>query len=164
MCLCSGAPSLAALRPGGQTQAAHGDDVAQDGRGTALDRVRRREHQGARHAAAQRGGGRAGQQKTVHAEQLAGEFDVEVGRAKVSLPALARAATEEGVVFAGSLGGGYIFPEFLPAFDAVMSLGKLLDLDLDGYKQPQMRRRIETFVTKHGDDPVAFLNALRTTR
>ena len=62
------------------------------------------------------------------AEQLAGEFDVEVRRAKVSLPALARAATEEGVVFAGSLGGGYIFPEFLPAFDAVMSLGKLLEL------------------------------------
>ena len=62
------------------------------------------------------------------AEQLAGEFGVEVRRAKVSLPALAQAATEEGVVFAGSLGGGYIFPEFLPAFDAVMSLGKLLEL------------------------------------
>jgi mannose-1-phosphate guanylyltransferase/phosphomannomutase len=62
------------------------------------------------------------------AEQLAGEFGVEVGRTKVSLPALAQAATEDGVVFAGSLGGGYIFPEFLPAFDAVMSLGKLLEL------------------------------------
>jgi len=62
------------------------------------------------------------------AEQLAGEFGVEVWRTKVSLPALAQAATEDGVVFAGSLGGGYIFPEFLPAFDAVMSLGKLLEL------------------------------------
>ncbi len=62
------------------------------------------------------------------AEQLAGEFGVEVRRTKVSLPALAQAATEDGVVFAGSLGGGYIFPEFLPAFDAVMSLGKLLEL------------------------------------
>jgi len=62
------------------------------------------------------------------AEQLAGEFGVEVRRTKVSLPALAQAATEDGVVVAGSLGGGYIFPEFLPAFDAVMSLGKLLEL------------------------------------
>src|SRR5450759_2167041 len=62
------------------------------------------------------------------AEQLAGEFGVEVQRTKVSLPALALAATADGVVFAGSLGGGYIFPEFLPAFDAVMSLGKLLEL------------------------------------
>ena len=62
------------------------------------------------------------------AERLAGEFGVEVRRTKVSLPALAQASTEAGVVFAGSLGGGYIFPEFLPAFDAVMSLGKLLEL------------------------------------
>jgi mannose-1-phosphate guanylyltransferase/phosphomannomutase len=62
------------------------------------------------------------------AERLAGESGVEVLRTKVSLPALARASTEDGVVFAGSLGGGYIFPEFLPAFDAVMTLGKLLEL------------------------------------
>ena len=40
------------------------------------------------------------------------------------------------------------------------SLARLLDLDLDGYKQPQMRRRIETFVTKHGNDPVAFTDRL----
>lgn len=62
------------------------------------------------------------------AERLAQPFGVEVVRTKVSLPALAQAATQEGVVFAGALGGGYIFPRFLPAFDAVMSLGKLLEL------------------------------------
>jgi mannose-1-phosphate guanylyltransferase/phosphomannomutase len=62
------------------------------------------------------------------AERLARPFDVEVVRTKVSLPALAQASTADGVVFAGSLGGGYIFPAFLPAFDAVMSLGKLLEL------------------------------------
>ena len=62
------------------------------------------------------------------AERLAGEFDVEVVRTKVSLPELAKASTGEGVVFAGSLGGGYIFPEMVPAFDAIMSLGKLLEL------------------------------------
>ncbi|MFA7248620.1 MAG: protein-glutamate O-methyltransferase CheR [Dehalococcoidia bacterium] len=39
-------------------------------------------------------------------------------------------------------------------------LAKLLDLDLDGYKQPQMRRRIETFVSKHGNDPAAFIERL----
>jgi len=62
------------------------------------------------------------------AEELAEPFGVEVVRTKVSLPALALSSTEENVVFAGSLGGGYIFPRFLPAFDAVMSLGKLLEL------------------------------------
>ena len=49
-------------------------------------------------------------------------------RTKVSLPELAKASLGEDVVFAGALGGGYIFPQFLPAFDAVMSLGKLLEL------------------------------------
>lgn len=62
------------------------------------------------------------------AESLAEPFGVEIARTKVSLPALAQASTADGTVFAGTLGGGYIFPRFLPAFDAVMSLGKLLEL------------------------------------
>ncbi|HEX6491813.1 MAG TPA: hypothetical protein VF002_10645, partial [Gaiellaceae bacterium] len=41
---------------------------------------------------------------------------------------LTQVAAEEGVVFAGALGGGYVFPEFLPAYDAVASLCKLLEL------------------------------------
>jgi chemotaxis protein methyltransferase CheR len=40
------------------------------------------------------------------------------------------------------------------------TLARLLGLDLDGYKQMQMRRRIETFVTKRGDDPVMFIERL----
>ena len=31
-------------------------------------------------------------------------------------------------MFAGAVGGGYVFPEFLPAYDAVASLAKLLEL------------------------------------
>ncbi len=62
------------------------------------------------------------------AEKLAGEFDVEVPRTKVSLPELAKASLADDVVFAGTLGGGYIFPEMVPAYDAIMSLGKLLEL------------------------------------
>jgi mannose-1-phosphate guanylyltransferase/phosphomannomutase len=65
---------------------------------------------------------------TSLAEQLAGAYGVDVVRTKVSLPALSEASNAPGVVFAGSLGGGYIFPQFLPAYDAVMSLGKLLEL------------------------------------
>jgi len=34
----------------------------------------------------------------------------------------------DDVVFAGALGGGYVFPEFLPGYDAVASLVKLLEL------------------------------------
>jgi mannose-1-phosphate guanylyltransferase/phosphomannomutase len=41
---------------------------------------------------------------------------------------LTRAASEEGVIFAGAVGGGYAFPDFLPAYDAMASLCKLLEL------------------------------------
>ena len=32
------------------------------------------------------------------------------------------------MIFAGAVGGGYVFPEFLPAYDAIASLCKLLEL------------------------------------
>jgi mannose-1-phosphate guanylyltransferase/phosphomannomutase len=46
----------------------------------------------------------------------------------ISAPALMSASEEQGVVFAGAEGGGYIFPEFLAAYDGVMSVVKLLEL------------------------------------
>ncbi len=53
---------------------------------------------------------------------------LEVVRTPHSLADLTRAASGEGMVFAGAVGGGYVFPEFLPAYDAVASLAKLLEL------------------------------------
>jgi mannose-1-phosphate guanylyltransferase/phosphomannomutase len=47
---------------------------------------------------------------------------------RVSAAALSAASEAPGVVLAGAEGGGYIFPEFLPAYDAVMSLLKMLEL------------------------------------
>jgi mannose-1-phosphate guanylyltransferase/phosphomannomutase len=47
---------------------------------------------------------------------------------KVSTASLSAASEQPGVVFAGAEGGGYMFPDFLPAYDAVMSLVKLLEL------------------------------------
>ena len=41
---------------------------------------------------------------------------------------MTKAAAAGDVLFAGALGGGYVFPEFLPAYDAVASLCKLLEL------------------------------------
>jgi mannose-1-phosphate guanylyltransferase/phosphomannomutase len=51
-----------------------------------------------------------------------------VVRTPASLAELTQAAASDGVVFAGALSGGYVFPEFLPAYDAVTSLCKLLEL------------------------------------
>jgi mannose-1-phosphate guanylyltransferase/phosphomannomutase len=53
---------------------------------------------------------------------------LEVVRTPASLPELTRASAEAGVVFAGAVGGGYAFPDFLPAYDAMTSLCKLLEL------------------------------------
>ncbi|HWG57334.1 MAG TPA: sugar phosphate nucleotidyltransferase, partial [Gaiellaceae bacterium] len=71
---------------------------------------------------------------TSQVDVLADE-KLEVVRTPHSLSALTRAAAEDGVVFAGAVGGGYVFPEFLPAYDAVASLAKLLEL-LAPVRQP----------------------------
>ena len=69
------------------------------------------------------------------AERLAAEAGVRVLRTKVSLPSLTEAVAEGGVVFAGTNAGGYIFPQFMCAYDAVVSLLKLLEL-LAPYPKP----------------------------
>ena len=51
-----------------------------------------------------------------------------VVRTQASLPALANEAAQEGMIFAGATGGGYIFPRFLPAYDAMAALCNLLEL------------------------------------
>ncbi len=65
---------------------------------------------------------------TSQVERLVESSELEVVRTPASLPELTRAAAEGGVVFAGGVGGGYVFPEFLPGYDAVASLAKLLEL------------------------------------
>jgi mannose-1-phosphate guanylyltransferase / phosphomannomutase len=64
---------------------------------------------------------------TSKVEELAGP-GLEIIRTPNSLTDLTQAASADGVVFAGAVGGGYVFPQFLPAYDAVASLAKLLEL------------------------------------
>ncbi|HEX2045228.1 MAG TPA: sugar phosphate nucleotidyltransferase [Gaiellaceae bacterium] len=61
-------------------------------------------------------------------EQLVEGTQLEVERTPSSLSELMRAAAGDGVIFAGSVGGGFVFPDFAPAYDAVASLCKLLEL------------------------------------
>jgi mannose-1-phosphate guanylyltransferase/phosphomannomutase len=65
---------------------------------------------------------------TSQVERLVDRSRFEIVRTPTSLPELTRAAAERDVVFAGGVGGGYAFPEFLPGYDAVASLAKLLEL------------------------------------
>ena len=72
---------------------------------------------------------------TSQVEKMVGKTGLEVIRTRASLADLTRAASANDVIFAGSVGGGYLFPDFLPAYDAVASLCKLLEL-LAPAKQP----------------------------
>ncbi|HVM57357.1 MAG TPA: sugar phosphate nucleotidyltransferase [Gaiellaceae bacterium] len=65
---------------------------------------------------------------TSQVDRLVEGTPLEIVRTEASLPALTKAAAESGVVFGGAVGGGYVFPEFVPAYDAAASLLHLLEL------------------------------------
>jgi mannose-1-phosphate guanylyltransferase/phosphomannomutase len=62
------------------------------------------------------------------AAALAARHGRQVHGSKLSTSAIMRAAQQEGVVFAGAEGGGYVFPVLHPAYDGLLSFGKLLEL------------------------------------
>lgn len=61
-------------------------------------------------------------------DELVEGTELEVERTSHSLSALTMAAAGDGVIFAGSVGGGFVFPDFVPAYDGMASLCKLLEL------------------------------------
>src|SRR5213079_1384736 len=65
---------------------------------------------------------------TSQVDRIVEGSGLEIVRTPASLADLTKAAAEDGVVFAGAVGGGYVFPGFLPAYDAITSLCKLLEL------------------------------------
>ena len=65
---------------------------------------------------------------TSQVDQIVKGSGLQVIRTPASLSELTKAAAQEGVIFAGAIGGGYVFPDFLPAYDAMASLCKLLEL------------------------------------
>lgn len=61
-------------------------------------------------------------------ENLARERGFEVLWTRLDRSSIMNAAREPGVLFAGSGDGGFIFPRFMPAYDAMMAFCKLLEL------------------------------------
>jgi mannose-1-phosphate guanylyltransferase / phosphomannomutase len=62
------------------------------------------------------------------AERICNEQGIEIRWTKLSPAHLMEASTTPGVVFGASQNGGFIFPAFLPAFDAIGALVNLLGL------------------------------------
>ena len=65
---------------------------------------------------------------TRHAEEVATACGVSVRRTRSDDAALLAEATAPGVIFAATLGGGYVFPDFVASMDATFTLGKVLEL------------------------------------
>ncbi|MDE3190921.1 MAG: mannose-1-phosphate guanyltransferase, partial [Acidobacteriota bacterium] len=65
---------------------------------------------------------------TSQVDRLVEGSGLEIVRTGASLQELTRVAADESVVFGGAVGGGYVFPDFLPGYDAVASLANLLQL------------------------------------
>ena len=65
---------------------------------------------------------------TQVAEQLANERGAEIVYTKRSDAHLMEVASQGSVAFAGSAHGGFIWPDFLPAYDATATLARILDL------------------------------------
>jgi mannose-1-phosphate guanylyltransferase/phosphomannomutase len=65
---------------------------------------------------------------TSQVDRLVEGTAFEIVRTQASLQALTEAAAKEGVIFAGSVNGGYVFTEFLPGYDAVASHANLIEL------------------------------------
>lgn len=61
-------------------------------------------------------------------EELASRFDITVKRTAASPRQIMAAAREEGTIFIGDGRGGFVFPEFQPAFDAMYAIGKILEM------------------------------------
>lgn len=60
-------------------------------------------------------------------EDIAEKYGREIKRTRISASDLMQTSLNEKVVFAGGQGARFIFPEFLPAYDAAMSLCKILE-------------------------------------
>lgn len=61
-------------------------------------------------------------------EDLATRYGFQVIRTKTSSRSLMEAAAREGVVFVGDAFGGFIFPQFQPAFDGMTATLKILEM------------------------------------
>ncbi len=65
---------------------------------------------------------------TSQVEAIASSFGNEVIRTKVSRSDLMKASLDKEVMFAGAGSGGFIFPAFLPTYDAMVSTAMLMDM------------------------------------
>jgi len=91
------------------------------------------------------------------AERIAGAYDVPVERAGITQAGLIAAAAADGVMFAGAPDGGYVFPDFQPGFDAIMSVAAVLELlALEHKPLSELRAEVPLSALIHQRAPVPW--------
>jgi mannose-1-phosphate guanylyltransferase/phosphomannomutase len=91
------------------------------------------------------------------AERIAATYGVPVERSGITQAGLIAAAAADGVIFAGAPDGGFIFPEFQPGFDAIMSVAKVLELlALEHKPLSELRAEVPTSALIHQRAPVPW--------
>ncbi len=87
-------------------------------------------------------------------EELAANYNITIKRTSVSNKNIVNSAHKEDVVLAGNTYGGYIFPEFQCAFDALYALGKIIEmLSSNGDRLNHLSREIPSFKIYHEKIP-----------
>lgn len=61
-------------------------------------------------------------------DRLSAEYGFPVVRTRTSPRSLMEQAQQEGIILVGEERGGFIFPRFQPAFDAMLAVGKILEM------------------------------------
>jgi mannose-1-phosphate guanylyltransferase/phosphomannomutase len=91
------------------------------------------------------------------AEELAEKFGAKVKRTATSPRNIMNAANDKDVIFVGDCMGGFIFPEFQGAFDAMYAIGKVLEmLSEENLSLSRISREIPSFEVLHKAVPCSW--------
>lgn len=98
-------------------------------------------------------------------DELAAKFGVKVKKTATSPRSIMEAASEKDVIFVGDNNGGFIFPEFQNAFDAMYAIGKVIELmSEENLTLSMVSREIPTFEVLHKKVPCAWDKKGQTMR
>jgi mannose-1-phosphate guanylyltransferase/phosphomannomutase len=84
------------------------------------------------------------------ADEIAARHGCRVIRTKHAASALMSTATEEQAIFAGGMDGAYVFPDFTPAFDALASFCRFLEILAAGTPVAERLDAIPDTHCRHG--------------
>ena len=83
--------------------------------------------------------------------------NIQVERCRMLPRYVVEASHKEDVIFVGDNMGGFIFPEFQPAFDAMYAIGKILEmLSIENTKISRLVRYIPSFEVLHKKLPCSW--------